>query len=105
MPGSIVSSLRKVGVSDPVILLDEVDKLGSGNGMHGDPMAAMLEVLDPEQNHNFNDHYVNCPIDLSKGELLSPDSSLHILADICFLSLSPVHRDGKFARHDLPAIA
>jgi ATP-dependent Lon protease len=68
MPGSIASSLRKVGVSDPVLLLDEIDKLGSGNGHHGDPMAAMLETLDPEQNFAFNDHYVNCPMDLSRGE-------------------------------------
>lgn len=71
MPGSIASSLRKVGVSDPVLLLDEIDKLGSGNGHHGDPMAAMLETLDPEQNFAFNDHYVNCPMDLSRGELLA----------------------------------
>ena len=68
LPGTIVSSLRKVQANDAVILLDEIDKLGSGNGHHGDPMAAMLEVLDPEQNHAFGDHYINTPVDLSKSK-------------------------------------
>ncbi|PWN49506.1 ATP-dependent protease La [Violaceomyces palustris] len=80
MPGSIVSSLRKVGVSDPVILLDEVDKLGSGNGLHGDPMAAMLEVLDPEQNSSFNDHYINVPIDLSRVLFIATANTLETIS-------------------------
>jgi ATP-dependent Lon protease len=80
MPGSIASSLRKVGVNDPVMLLDEVDKLGSGNGLHGDPMAAMLEVLDPEQNYQFSDHYINCPMDLSKVLFIATANTLDTIS-------------------------
>ncbi|KDQ11191.1 hypothetical protein BOTBODRAFT_57522 [Botryobasidium botryosum FD-172 SS1] len=64
-PGAIVQALRRAGRADPVILLDEMDKVGQNNH-HGDPSAALLEVLDPEQNHTFTDHYINIPVDLSQ---------------------------------------
>ena len=64
MPGKFVQALKHVGVSNPVIMLDEIDKIGAS--YQGDPASALLEVLDPEQNSNFLDHYLDLPVDLSR---------------------------------------
>lgn len=66
MPGRIIKELKRVGVNNPLILLDEIDKVSDKVSNHGDPAAALLEALDPEQNKEFTDNYVDMPFDISK---------------------------------------
>ncbi|MCG1018654.1 MULTISPECIES: endopeptidase La [Burkholderiaceae] len=80
MPGKILQSLTKVGVRNPLFLLDEVDKMGMD--YRGDPSSALLEVLDPEQNHTFADHYVEVDFDLSDVMFVATSNSLNIPAPL-----------------------
>ncbi|MBZ2187994.1 endopeptidase La [Alcanivorax sp. JB21] len=80
LPGKVIQKLAKVGVRNPLFLLDEVDKMGMD--MRGDPSSALLEVLDPEQNNSFNDHYLELDYDLSETLFICTSNSMNIPAPL-----------------------
>ncbi|MBE8163078.1 MAG: endopeptidase La, partial [Bdellovibrionaceae bacterium] len=92
MPGKIIQTLKKCEYNNPLILLDEVDKMATD--FRGDPSAALLEVLDPSQNHTFSDHYLEVEYDLSKVMFLATANSLHSMNRPLLDRLEVLHLDG-----------
>ena len=108
MPGRIMDAIQKSGVSNPVMVLDEVDKLSMS--YNGDPASALLEVLDPEQNSTFTDHYMNVPYDLSDVLFICtanttdtiPEPLLNRMEMISFQGYTPIEKEQIALRHLLP---
>ncbi|KAI4453799.1 atp dependent lon protease family member [Holotrichia oblita] len=103
MPGRIIEALTRAGTRNPLILLDEIDKMGIG-GVHGDPASALLEVLDGEQNKAFRDHFIELPVDLSDCMFIATANTLETVARplIDRMEIIELH---TYTRHEKLAIA